>query len=214
MGRESTNAWYKSSNTLWINTGKDHLASVCDHDRNMSIPYYYHFITSYSSTSQVNGNRCGMSLREPYYCCLWHQWGVHSHLFPESKEPTAEIVHCFHVLGHDLVLGGPNLRHLFLPLSPFPAPSCSTFSSSKQQCWLHLLCTTNFDQEVCKYLILKTALLLCCFCFVKGYFYSLHLQHIIHSSFCLEGKGYLYLILDITVSLYTVHICTNKLIKC
>lgn len=97
----------------------------------------------------------------------------------------------------------PNLRHLFLPLSLLQVPSCSSFPSSKLQHWLHLppLCVPlHLIQEVCKYLILKTALFLC-FCFVKGYFYSLHLQHIIHSSsFCLEVKGYLYLNFDIAVS--------------
>lgn len=218
MGRESTNAWYKSSNTFWINTGKDHLASICDQDMNMSIPYYYHFITSYSGTAKWM--EIDVEWESEGTLSLLSTTSVDSSQPSVSRVKRANSRNCpllpctwtwpctWRAKPQAFILASlPFPSSLLLNLLLQQAAVLTTPSTS--------LCTTNFYQEVCKYLILKTALFLCCFCFVKGYFYSLHLQHIIHSSsFCLEGKGYLYLILDITVSLYTVHICTNKLIKC
>lgn len=150
-------------------TGQNHLASVCDHDMNKSITYY-HFITNPTGTINVNGNRCGIWVL--WNLLLLSMTSVDSSQPSVSRvnEPAAETVHCFHVLGHDLVLNMAKPQAFILAsFAPLSVSLLLILLFSQQQCWLNLpslFSPLTLNREVCKYLIFKTALFLCCFCFV------------------------------------------------
>lgn len=92
--------------------------------------------------------------------------------FSEPKEPIGE--NCPLVPGTWTQAVTCCLSHTFTSCL------CSSFPYGKQQLWLHLpflFLPLNFNQEVCASLILKTALPLCCFCFVKRFYFNVFLTY-------------------------------------